>query len=637
MTGVPGPDDQPPQGSTPLQRSAASSVLERLLVIGLVSIPFVVLVVVLSRRGWHPTGDLAYAELRLRSMPRHIPLLGTAGRIADEAGRQGNHPGPLMFWAMWPFYVVFGRTAWAFETAAMAVNLLWTAMAIWLAGLRLRLGALLGLGATVLVLLRAFGLDAMSQPWNPWMALYPFLALLFATWATYLRVRWAPIVAVIAGSFAVQCHIGYLPVVLPLVIAALLGPVVLARRDGEAGGPTPAVRAGAYTTVGIAMLAGVVAWAGPLIDFLTAEHHNVGKLIHNFGSPDEPPVGLLTGLETVVRTLNPFADRGSGTTVVTASPLGGLLFLAAWATSALLVARLRLDRRLDVLNVTLAVTTVLTAAAVSRIFGQLYLYVYRWIEVLLALQVLAVVWGVVVLLRHRLADDRVEPTRAGAHSRVDGGGSDVVAPMTRRLTAMAVGVVAVLAVTTSVTVAGQEIPYDYTWRSQAALADAAADALDPGVHYLVRFDDPLYLTGPGFGLFLELERRGFDVGAPEHLRAAVEPHRVRCEADADRILTVVVGSSRIASWRTDPEATEVAETRLRADGVYEAQLKRLRAALEADGRSVPLDEVEAQVYDIFFFSRHAQSVIDEAEALLEAGAPTAVFESEPNPSAPSCG
>src|SRR5699024_7612499 len=142
-------------------------------------------------------------------IPHNIPLLGTAGRIADEAGRQGNHPGPLMFWAMWPFYLIFGRSAWAFQTAAIAVNLYWTTAAIWLAGMRMRFRPLLVLAAVLLALLLGFGLDAISQPWNPWMALYPFLALVFATWATVLGVRWAPVVAVVAGSFSVQSHVGY--------------------------------------------------------------------------------------------------------------------------------------------------------------------------------------------------------------------------------------------------------------------------------------------------------------------------------------------------------------------------------------------------------------------------------------------
>lgn len=602
--------------------TTSSSVAERLITVGIVAIPFVVLAVVLSRRSWYPTGDLAYGELRLQSMPRHIPLLGTAGRITDAAGRQGNHPGPLMFWAMWPFYAIFGRSAWAFETAAIAVNLCWTAIAIWLAGMRLRFRTLLVLAAVVLMLLLGFGLDAMSQPWNPWMALYPFLALVFATWATLLGVRWAPVVAVVAGSFSVQSHVGYIVVVLPLVAIALLAPLIHHRREPRPDGSPP------FVPVLIAVGAGLLAWSGPLIDLFTAEHHNVGKLVHNFGSPDEPPVGILAAVKALVRTLNPLVGRGSGTTVVAgpawaeigvpgiggAVPWVSILFIMAWIGVGVAVARRRLDPMLDRFNVVLAVSLLTTLFAVSRIFGALYLYVYRWAEILLWLMVLALLWGIARLLS---ASSSLGP----ALTRRQGDG---------RIVAGALAVLIAFAVFTSVQVSAQEIPYRYTWRTERVIAPKVAENLDPDRSYLVRFDDPIYLFGLGFGLILDLERRGFDVGAPVQWRAAVEPHRVRCGGDHDAVLTVVSGLARIEAWRDDPEAVEIAAARPLADGVYEAQRERLRTALAEAGHDIPVDDVESKIYDIFFFDRYGPEVLAETEKLIEAGAPAAVFMTEPD-------
>lgn len=614
MTAVASPVDHPrTETGIPVSAAPASTVPERLLVIGVLAIPFVVIAIALIGRDWFPTGDLAYAELRLRSMPRHIPLLGTAGRIADEAGRQGNHPGPLMFWAMWPFYVLFGRSSWAFSAAALAVNLGWTAAAVALAGLRLRFRGMLVLAAVLLALFAGFGLDALSQPWNPWMALYPFIALLIATWVSLLGVRWAPVVAVVAGSFSVQSHIGYVVVVIPLILISLVGAARSARDpDRRRGLPAP-------LPVLVAIGAGIVAWSGPLVDLVTAEHHNVGKLIHNFGSPDEPPVGILIAVKAVIRTLNPFVSRGSGTTVVSSSPWPALLFIGTWAVTGILVALRRLDRRLDRLNLVLATSLAFTVFAVSRIFGSLYLYVYRWAEVLLWLMVLALVWAAVRLLEGAavLSPERLRPLRD------------------RRTGLAAVAVLVVGALLTSISASRAEIPYEYTWKTERALAPAVADRLDPERRYLVRFDDPIYLFGVGFGMILELERRGFDVGAPIQWRAAIEPHRVRCGGDHDAVLTVVSGLGRIDRWRDDPDATEIAVARAGSPGAYEAQRERLHEALAAEGRTIPLDEVEDEIYGIFFFDRASPVVRAETEALIEVGAPTAVFLTDPVATTPT--
>lgn len=609
MTAVSGADDLselPPEAPA----SAASTPRDRLVAIGVLAVPLVVLAVALSRQDWYPTGDLAYAELRLQGMPRHIPLLGTAGRIGGLGSAQGNHPGPLMFWAMWPFYAVLGRSSWAMEAATIIVNFLWVAAATWMAGLRLGRRGLAVFVVVVLGLFWAFGLDALSQPWNPWLSLYPFLALVVAVWLTLDGRRWAPIVAVVAGSFSVASHVGYAAVALPLVVAALLVPAVRALRQRRAG--TLAARW--WVPLAVAVGAGVLAWIGPLIDWATADSTNVAKLLDSFASPEEEPVGLVVAVKTVLRTLNPFTTRGSGTTVVTTSPWLGVAFVGTWALLAAVVAARRLDRRLTELNAVLALVLVTTVYGVSRIFGDLYLYVYRWSEVLLGLLVLSAVWGLVAVVRSGLVPLPTPPAALTAPA----------APARRALAVGGAVVVLGLAAATSARVARQEIPFAYTWRTEAALAPEVAAALPRDHRYLVTFDDPVYLFGIGFGLVLDLERRGFDVGVTDAFRASIEPHRVRCDGEFDRVLTVASGLAAIDRWRRDPTATEVAEARLRDEGVYEDRLDRLHGILVDSGHDLARDEVEDLIYKIFFYDYEPRAV-PATEALFDAGAPTAVF------------
>ena len=72
----------------------------------IVFVPVVVALVALARPTWFPTGDMAQAELHVRGFWSHPPLVGAAGRIDDDAGVQGSHPGPLLWLAMWPIYAL---------------------------------------------------------------------------------------------------------------------------------------------------------------------------------------------------------------------------------------------------------------------------------------------------------------------------------------------------------------------------------------------------------------------------------------------------------------------------------------------------------------------------------------------------
>ncbi|MFL6111730.1 MAG: hypothetical protein ACJ786_10305, partial [Catenulispora sp.] len=83
---------------------------------------FVVTLIALARPRWFPILDLAQTEMRVRDVfSLHPPLIGLPGRIGNLA-RQGSHPGPLSFWALAPFYKLFGSSAWALQAATATLN-----------------------------------------------------------------------------------------------------------------------------------------------------------------------------------------------------------------------------------------------------------------------------------------------------------------------------------------------------------------------------------------------------------------------------------------------------------------------------------------------------------------------------------
>ena len=574
------------------------------------SLPLLVLVVALAQRTWYPTGDLAQAELRMLAMPGEPPLLGAAGRIADEAGRQGNHPGPLMFWVTWPLYELLGGSSWAFSAATAIVNLIWLTVSIWLVSRFARPWVTGWYVAVALTMAGGFGLDALSQPWNPWVALFPFAVLVLTAVNALGGWRWAPVLGVAAASYAIQGHVGYAPVVLPVLAVAVAGPLWHRWRTGQgmSDGSTPSV-VPILAAVGV----GLVAWCGPLLDVIRNDPHNLDLLVANFSAPSEDPIGLGAGLRAVLQAAHPFGAWVWGGSEIEGSVLPGLALLLTWAAVAATVALRGVCRPLDRINVVLTVVLLAGVVAVSRVFGEVYLYVFRWVVVVVALVVFALGWGVASLLPRPLS------------KVLDGRGAAVVG----------LTMILILALVTSVRVVSQEIPYESSWRMEQRLAPAVAEGLDPEKRYLVEWEDRVYLGGLAFGLMLDLERRGFDVGGPPSAVAGIGRHRVRCDDDYDAVVTVVTGSLAIETWSRLAGAELLAETGP-ADPDFDAEttFAELRDALARAGRNWDPIQVEEAMTMLVLTDDLGPEVNRLASDLVAAGVPTAVFVQDPAPDRP---
>ena len=577
-----------------------------------VGLPLLVLVVALAQRTWYPTGDLAQAELRMLAMPDDPPLLGAAGRIADDAGRQGNHPGPLMFWVTWPLYALLGGSSWAFSAATTIVNLAWLTVSVWL--MRRVTGPWVTgwYAAVALVMVGGFGLDALSQPWNPWVALLPFVVLVLTAVNAVGGWRWAPVLGVAAASYAIQGHVGYAPVVLPLLVITVVGPVWHRwRTDGRS---SPTLSASAAPLL-LALGVGLAAWSGPLVDVVRHDPHNIDLLVANFSDPTEEPLGLTEGLRSVLQAAHPLGAWVWGGLEIEGSVLPGLALLLTWAAVSVTVAVRGANRPLDRLNVILTIALLAGVVAVSRVFGEVYLYVFRWVVVLVALMVFALGWGFVSLLPRPLP------------KVVTGRGA----------TGVGMAMLLVLALVTSARVASQEIPYESSWRMEENLAPTVAGGLDPARRYLVEWDDRVYLGGLAFGLILDLERRGFDVGGPPSAVAGIGRHRVRCgDGDFDAVLTVVTGPLAIEAWSRRADTQQLAETGpADPDFDEEATLAELRAALAAAGRDWEPAQIERAMTMLVLTDDLGPEVNRLASDLVSAGVPTAVFLQDPAPDRPA--
>lgn len=585
--------------------------------LAVLTLPLIVALAVLGRRTWYPILDLAMTELRVRDVgSRHPPLIGLVGRIGP-LGRQGSHPGPLSFWALWPAYRAFGASSWALEVSTVALHVLAMATSLWLAFRRGGIKLVIAVAAVVAVLLHAYGPSTLTQPWNPYLPLTWFIVFLLAAWSVVADDLPMLPVMVFAGSFCAQTHVPYLGLTIGLTGFTILFASWSAYRRRRQPG---ALRRYAWW---LAVAAGVLVlvWTPPVLDQIRHTPGNFSVLSDYFRNPPETPVGLRNAVDVWLVHLNPAhvvrpvvtADQ---TRVATGSLIPGILFLGTWAASFVAAWRLR-HRALLRLDIVLGVAVVLALISMSRIFGLVWYYLMLWAWIITALMAFAVVWTAVVLVRRRLND--ATATRAAMVG----------------LAALA-GTAVLFSALTTVDAASVEFPARRLSDTLSVLVPRTVDVLErpsaPGGgrdgRYLVTLRDPVDIGATGYGLVNELDRHGFDVGVIEGLGPGATRYRVRDPADATGVVHLSIGPEDIAKWRAIPGVREVARTDPRTPS-ERAEFRRLRREVidefNAAGLTDLVSTVDGNLFGLSLNVRVPESARRKLVRMTTLGLPAAVF------------
>lgn len=591
-------------------------------VIAIGGVPLLIAVVALAQADWHPVGDLAQASLRQESFWANAPLVGPAGRIGPPGG-QGNHPGPAMFWFSWPGWALLGRSPWAYQASVALITLGAYAASVWTA-FRLRgLHLAVGIAAVGALAMRAFGATALTQPWNPYMPLVPYLLFLLLCWSVADgRHRLLP-AAVIVGSFCVQCHVGYAPAIAAGLAVSVAGAIWTARSKVPRSEPDRPKVGHLAVWFGLAVVAGVVMWIPPLIDQVRHDPGNLRILYDTFRTPAEQLIGLRAGANILATQLDPTGNVLRGGRTVIGAPIGGLVLVAVWAVTALVI-RTR-DHLLALLNVLLAAQLVTALYWAMRLDSERYLYLVEWFWVLTVLLVVSVVWGGLVIV-----GERTKATADGNESSLRRRNAPSAA------VAMVAGV-ALVAVSLSFSYDAARVrPPDERYSDTvSALSGPTRSALDPDERYLVTWIDPVALGGNGFGMLLELDRHHFDVGSIAFFSAAVEPHRVRSVDDVDAVITVVSGDDNIAALQavasTDPTIEELAydDHRSPSQAARYHQLEdEVIASFRATGRDDLAESMANSIWTGLIDPDVTEADFARLSEMLSIGQATAVFRSE---------
>ena len=492
--------------------------------IALTLVPLVVTAVHMLRSDVFLTGDLATTELLTRDVGVHTPSIGPYSRDG------WHHPGPALFYTLALPYRLFGRDGAALAVGAVLINSVSVGAMGVLARRRGGIGLMLSTLVGCALLLQALGPTFLATPWNVYVTVLPYGALLFLVWAVVRDERWALPWATVVTSFLVQTHVGYLALAAPLWLAAAawtVGATVADRRrarrarapagdeadaetdaetdgagidGGEAGGSAdpaaPTQRRGRLVPAIVAALVAVVMWLPPVVEQVTHAQGNMDQIVEWFDDPGEDARTLLEGWRVVADqySVPPEWIVGQGQLSVTAEPAavyeGVVPVLLVPVAAAIVLLWRRRGWAARALAATWLAASVVGVVATARTVGPLYAYRLHWAWVLGMLGGVFVLWCGWALVTDR-------------------------APVAgrRAATGVALAALAVLAAVTSVRASEAEVLVP---ESAALVADLGApveeavDALPGDGPVLVRMGS-FGAIGPGLGLVAELERRGIDV------------------------------------------------------------------------------------------------------------------------------
>lgn len=285
--------------------------LERLLVAIAALVPLGIGILA-AAGGWRATGDNALIGLRVSDLLRgHLLTSGlpTTGENFGS-GITSNHPGPLPFYLLAPFRLVYGVDV-GLALGSAAVNAAAWAVGVWV--MTRRHGLIAGVITLGVLGVLAYGLGAhvLYDPISSNIAAFTSVTLVIVT-AAVVGGDWKllPVFTVIA-SYVIQSHLTYVALGVPLVLVVAVALVVaLVRKQAVP-------RSSLLISLGV----GLVLWAPVFWDQFFGTG-NISSIIRTFSGGNAEGRGVGFALGRLMQSVSPIPLFARPT-----GELGNLLFL----------------------------------------------------------------------------------------------------------------------------------------------------------------------------------------------------------------------------------------------------------------------------------------------------------------------
>lgn len=539
---------------------------------------------------WLPSSDWALEVMRISDVGGgRTPLVGAWSRWGFA------HPGPWQSWLLAPFHIGLGTTGVLIGTGV--INAAAAAGAVALAGRRGRMEAAVVALAT-LALIASLGISTTIDPWNPYVAILPFWLYFVSLWLLVTGDRWALPVTVLAGSFAVQVHIGVLVLVAGLgaftVITAGLKQLRHRRELSSLSGGSAASdesQDSHHTKLPFWLAAGLFAvmWIPPILHELVASSGNFSRIVDFLRSSPGPPWGWAFAASVAGHQLGPgvpwiTGDDANASGLVAAGPvLPAVLVTIAVAATGVAAWKRGLPSEAALAGLS-AAAVVLATVATSQLISLKGPYLILWWHPVAASCAAALLMFLVNLL-----DEKWKR-------------------FTACLLPCAALVAAALVVFTGWPVRPPQQEYSHALHS---LTPKIADALSQDTIYAVDTIDARRGTALSPGVVAALRDLGFDARAPTGANAELQygSHRLATEP-VPRILLISQNSldagvrppdnSQMIAAYDSLSAAERAEIQSLSDTVGEDLREKGFADDAGSGQLILTEHLVSQAIDAGF-------------------------------------
>jgi hypothetical protein len=328
-----------------------------------------------------PVGDIALIETYTIHATQGEQLLGPYSRFG------WNHPGPLYFYTLAPFYVLTGDRSAGLSAGALAINLAALALLLWICASMGR-GLLAICIAAVSVWFTWQISELLASQWNPHVLVLPTMATVVASAAVAAgRVRLLPIVAALA-TFIVQTHLGFGPTV--LAVGGVAAAVAVIRAYAADREPRLELARALFATLCVLL----VLWLPPLIEDFRSADGNLFRLWTFFTGEDHLGQPYQRGFRMWSDMMSAFVRRDIRVGWGNRLPADGGPWRQAWAivqTVGLAVIVVRAAMTRDTFRSALAGMLLIASAvglwSILRIEETIYDHLVFWLSGIGALAV----------------------------------------------------------------------------------------------------------------------------------------------------------------------------------------------------------------------------------------------------------
>jgi hypothetical protein len=240
-------------------------------------------------------GDSAVIELFTREASAFRQTIGAFSRIG------AHHPGPAPFYFFAPLYIALGGTHGALCLSALGLSAAWTLLILVAIRIGSGWGGLFRTAGVIACVIAYTGWQCHRSVWNPNMGLLPLVGFVVCAIACARGAHALLPLAALAGSFAVQCHIMYAPVVLGTLAWVIVGVSrrALGRRSDAKAARLALIVTGVVTAV---------MWLPSAIDLALSRGRNLrlvaAATADHAGGQSAGGVGLVDAITVVLRWLS---------------------------------------------------------------------------------------------------------------------------------------------------------------------------------------------------------------------------------------------------------------------------------------------------------------------------------------------